>query len=219
MKQDAEHRSAGTAILFFGSLWGLSESLIGFFAHALQRIIPVPGLPAYILFPITLFLLFSLVRQTGNAHTVLGATALAVLLKTSSGLLPSIPWIFVINPALALIAEGLAIWAAAVFMLRRRTFHPVRDITAVSVIWRVFFLLSVALFSPQKGILMKGPFPLAVFILIDPFITALLVSVPLRAMKTTSLQRPAPDFPNMGKQAPAALFLALAAQFGVSLIS
>lgn len=119
MGDHAPHRirDAALTILFLGSLWGAVEASVGGMLH---RALP-PTYPGRLMLAIAMALLAYAVRKTRAPWMPLGMAAVAAPLKLASsvvyGLPPTAPEI--LNPALAIVAEG-AVFAVLSVMLWRR---------------------------------------------------------------------------------------------------
>ena len=50
-------------ILFWGSMWGLTEATAGFFLHLWAVVLP--GLPGFLMFPIAFYFMFKYIRPRG----------------------------------------------------------------------------------------------------------------------------------------------------------
>ena len=98
-------------LIGLGALWGLSEATLGWGMHLLH--LPYRSL---VLFPIGLFLMLYGVRRTGKARAAWQIAMIAALIKLTNLLMPGIfPAYYVINPAVAVLLEGLAVFAFSYF--------------------------------------------------------------------------------------------------------
>lgn len=99
-----------------GALWGLSEATLGWGMHLLH--LPYKSL---LLFPIGLFFMLYGVQATGRALTAIRIALVAALVKLSNLLMPgAFPAYYVINPAMAICLEGLAVYAFSYFAFGHR---------------------------------------------------------------------------------------------------
>lgn len=167
-------------IVLIGGAWGLVEATVGFALHLLRRVVELPGLTGYIMFPIGLFFMLAAVRRTGKPAAALAVAAVAAAVKLASGFLPSVPWIFVVNPALAILAEGAVVFVGARLFRFNRSEAVVVPAVIVSVAWRVAFLALVVLLPVQKGILMKGAPAILSFLLLESAVNGLLIAAACR---------------------------------------
>ena len=213
-----------SAAVLFGGLWGISEATLGYLLHLLGRITPIPGLAGFVMFPVGLFFMLAASRAGGGGSAVLLTAVVAAGIKTASAALPSVPWLFVSNPALSILAEGLIVFTGLrLFTLNRDRLLPAKTL-ALAVGWRILFLLMVFVLPVQKGILMKGTSALLSFLLVESVVNALIITgaaalsartgMPAHGSGGTGssllsvLQRPLP--------AAAVLVFAVAVQLGVS---
>ena len=108
-----------TTILFYGALWGSVEATLGFALHLLRRILPIAGLPGFVLFPIGFLIMLTAARASGYKWAPLAVAAIAAATKLATVVLPPVAPQFVINPALAIVAEGAVVTAGvALFSFR-----------------------------------------------------------------------------------------------------
>jgi hypothetical protein len=169
------------AVLYYGAAWGFIEATLGYLLHLLRRLTPLPGLTAYVLFPIGFFLMLAAYRATGRSISAFLVAATAAAVKLCSVALPGVEWIFVVNPAISILSEGLVVLAALQVISFGRDWSAVPKATAISVAWRGVFLLLVILLPVQKGILMKGATAFFTFLLVDSLVNGVLIGGALMA--------------------------------------
>lgn len=99
-----ERESAASAALLFGSLWGLAEATAGHALHSLR----VPGLAGLLMFPLGFFLMSSAYGRSKNLLSVLMTSWVAASVKLVDVLIPGADMMAVVNPAQAIILQGLA---------------------------------------------------------------------------------------------------------------
>ena len=111
-------RGVWMTVLFFGALWGAVEALFGGLLHV---VLP-PTYQGKILLAIAAALMALAVRRTGRVWAPLGMALIASPLKLFSALVFALPVSApaVLNPALAILAEGGAFALLAGLLLRRR---------------------------------------------------------------------------------------------------
>jgi hypothetical protein len=171
-----KEKSFWRVALFFGGLWGLAESTLGYLLHLLARAALLPGLAGFVLFPVGFFFMFRAYRASGSAAAAPAAALAAAAAKAASALLPGVGLLFVTNPVLAILAEGMLVFAGLrLFGYRPGPLLPVQML-AVSFGWRLLFLALVALLPVQKGILSKGTDALLGFLLVEPAVNTLLLA-------------------------------------------
>ena len=98
-------------VLFFGGLWGLVEASLGYVLHLVPEVLFLPPMSGLILFPVGMFFMVRSSRAAGNGMAIPLTALVAASIKLGSGALPFIPFRFVGNPALAILAEGAVVWA------------------------------------------------------------------------------------------------------------
>jgi len=94
-------------ILFWGALWGITEATLGYVLHIFS--IPLPGLPGLLMFPIAFIFMHRGYDSTQNPMSVLQIAFVAASIKLTDLLFGGLMTIYVINPALSLIVEALAV--------------------------------------------------------------------------------------------------------------
>jgi hypothetical protein len=180
-----------TNVLFYGAAWGVVEATLGYLLHLLRRVTPLPGLTGYILFPIGFFLMLAAFRATGRPIVPVLVATVAAGVKLAGVALPQVQWIFVGNPAISIVLEGLVVSAAAAVFRFDRSPAAIPVAVGISVLWRGLFLLAVLVLPVQKGILMKGTAALLSFTLIDSAVNGLLIGGALWAGLSTERLRSA----------------------------
>lgn len=127
-----------TSILFWGAAWGLAEATFGFVLH--RAAVALPGLPGFVMFPLACLFLERVVSSTGRPSSAFAAALVAAMVKGVDFLVPAHDAIRIVNPALAILLEGLAAWL--VFTLCRRAGVSPGPVAAfvLAFSWRVAFL-------------------------------------------------------------------------------
>jgi hypothetical protein len=113
-------------VLFLATLWGAVEALVG---GVLHRILP-PTYPGHVMLALAMGILTYAVRTTGRPAVPTAMALVAAPMKLLSGALFVLPWTApeVLNPALAILAEGLAVSVLAALFWR-----PGRDAALLPV--------------------------------------------------------------------------------------
>jgi hypothetical protein len=127
-----------TSILFWGALWGLVEATLGFVLHGAA--VALPGIPGLVMFPLACLFLERVVSSTGRPSSAVAASLVAAAVKGVDFLVPNHDAIRIVNPALAILLEGLAAWAT--FAACRRAGMSPGPVAAflLAFSWRVAFL-------------------------------------------------------------------------------
>ena len=184
MEHSAASRVDMTVVVVFGSLWGGIEASLGYGIHLLRRVVNVPGLSGYLLFPIGFFLMASAVAKTHKPATALYVAVVAAAIKAASGLLPAVHWAFVVNPVLAILAEGAAVCLGFAILGRAANRSIVSHGVFASFVWRPLFLLMLLVLPVQKGLLMRGAAFISTFVFLDAAVNAVLI-IPIAARGLT----------------------------------
>ncbi len=146
-------RMAGNPVFFtilvWGSLWGIFEATVGYLLHLL----PV-SLSWLILYPAAGFFMAGVHRKTGRISSVVLVATLCASIKMLNLLLPG-RIDKVINPAVSILFEGLAV-AAVLFALHRLLGErlkspPVKALAALSMNtgWRLLFIVYLFFLVPD----------------------------------------------------------------------
>ena len=173
-KEDTGRRI--TNILLYGAVWGIVEATLGYALHLLGRVVPVVGLAGFVLFPVGLLIMLAATRATGLALAPLGVSVVAAATKAASVAAPGVTPIFVINPSLAILAEGAIVSAGVVLFAFSRPVPTFAGTLAMSIGWRVLFLTLLAVLPVRAGILMKGTTALLYFLIVESAVNAILVA-------------------------------------------
>lgn len=111
-------------LLWFGALWGAVEALFGGLLHLLLP----PTYPGKVMMGLAVGLMAYAVRRTGKPWIPLGMALIAAPLKLFSAVVFALPVSApeVMNPALAILAQGAAFALVAVALQRRPVAVPLR---------------------------------------------------------------------------------------------
>jgi len=96
--------SGASAALLFGSLWGLAEATAGYALHALR----VPGLAGCLMFPLGFLLMSRAYARNGRPTAAILTSWVAASIKLVDFLIPGADAMAVLNPAQAILFQGLA---------------------------------------------------------------------------------------------------------------
>lgn len=125
-----------SAVLFWGGLWGISEATVSYLVHLF-----LPGMGWVFYYPLAYGFIAGACRQTGHPLTALLCAFLSAAIKLIN--LPISPRLdYVINPAVSILLEGLAVWLAFRF-IKSREKPAVRDgllPLVTSAAWRGLYL-------------------------------------------------------------------------------
>ena len=189
-----------SAVLFFGGLWGFTEATLGFLLHLLPRMTGIPPMAGLVLFPIGVGFMLCAVSRTGSPSSAVLVALVAAAIKASSVVLAPVTWVFVQNPVISILLEGLVVWlAVGLFSFGVRTrWVPVQAFAAAAG-WRGLFVLAHIFLGLRWGLMQRGGGAVAQFLLLDSLINAVLITLmvyagtPRRvADRTGSWLRPVP---------------------------
>lgn len=164
-------------IVFWGSCWGLMEASLGYMIHVLA--LPFPGLPGFLLFPCAFILMHKAVTSTGKQDIVIQMSMIAAGLKLLDFMIPGNDPIRILNPALSILMEGVAVYA--VILLRKPI--PLSSTLLMGLLWRGAFLIymvSLSQYGLPAGLVTNGFLVAFNFLVMESSINALLMSATLQ---------------------------------------
>lgn len=136
-----------SAIILTGALWGIAEATAGHLLHTFSL-----GIGWLIWFPMAYFFLHSIYHITQKPKCMLYAAVLAAGIKMINIFYTPRPDI-VINPAVSIILEALAVFAVYSYLLREKSRL---DLTGVHILvfgfaWRILYICYL-LYLPRQWI-------------------------------------------------------------------
>jgi hypothetical protein len=161
------------SIIFWGALWGIAEATVGHLLHIVA--LPIGWL---VWFPLAYGFMGQVYRQTGRPKAIFLTAVVAASIKLVDLLMP-IRIDYVINPAVSIILEGLAVFTAVRISMvkRQQPSAGLGPIAVASVLWRALYFLYAhflppALFeiSPVNGVL-----PLMRFLLFESTVNSFFI--------------------------------------------
>lgn len=163
-------------LLFWGAVWGICEATIGYGLHLAA--VAVPGLPGALMFPIGFFCMYQARKATGKNFAPFYIAVIAAAIKLVDFLLPGYMVIRIVNPALSIVMEGLAVAAVyALFRAPGRVADYAR-VLGMSVLWRVMFagyLYVISLYGLPASLVTSGAGTLLSFLLLESFYNSLIM--------------------------------------------
>ncbi|NLF29189.1 MAG: hypothetical protein GX592_14950 [Clostridiales bacterium] len=163
-------------ILFWGAVWGICEASIGYILHLAS--VALPGLPGALMFPIGFFCMYRGYKSTGKAIAPSYIAAISAAIKLVDFLLPGHVVIRVVNPALSILMEGLAVSGVyALFRSPGRAADYAR-VLVMGVLWRALFalyLFVISLYGLPAALVTSGASTLLRFVLLESFINSLII--------------------------------------------
>lgn len=132
-------------IIFFGALWGILEASLGHLLHYL----PI-GLSGLIMFPLACYLIKQLWAMNQNEADLWWMGLLAAGIKLVDLLIPGLPAIKTLNPAMALLMEALVV-SLFISLIEKRGRSYIPAVFGLSFSWRILFILWGLLIDPISG--------------------------------------------------------------------
>ena len=198
-----------STFLFLGAAWGICEAGIGYVLHRMAVLLP--GLPGALMFPIGYYWMSKAQKTTGEVSAPLEIAAIASAIKLADFLIPGTDPIRVINPALSILMEGLAVTAVCALGLTKR-FPLFFKVLGMGIIWRGMFsvyLYLISMIDLPALLVTSGMGTLLRFVLLESFINALVIFACIRLAVRLPGHRPRPISP---LAASAAILFALSLQ-------
>jgi hypothetical protein len=180
-------------ILFWGAMWGITEATLGYVLHIFS--IPFPGLPGLLMFPVAFVFMHRVYDSTQEPMSIVQVACVAASIKLTDLLFGGLITIYVINPALSLILEALAV--ALVFSLAKKYQRRINfaDSFAMGWIWRGVFLgymLIISMFSLPAGLVTNGWGVALRFWIAESFFNAILIQGYLALSENRKSLNPSP---------------------------
>lgn len=125
-------------ILYYGSLWGIAEATLGYVLHAAElfSFIKISG---SIMFPIGVLCMHKAFTKTNKTHAIMLTSLVAALIKSINIIIPNAT---VVNPVMAILLQGLAVYLIMPSMLKgsEKRLLPLFSMGfAVTAAWRLPF--------------------------------------------------------------------------------
>lgn len=169
------------ALLFWGSVWGICEATAGYILHLAA--VTLPGLPGALMFPIGFFCMYKARQSTKKGTAPFFIAMIAASVKLVDFLMPGYDAIRVINPALSIVLEGLAVSAVCTFFSAPGCIPGYWQVLGMGILWRVLFagyLFLISLFDLPAALVTSGMASLLRFILLESFFNSLIIYAGLR---------------------------------------
>ena len=160
-------------ILFLGALWGVCEASIGHLLHFLPC-----GFSGMFMFPIGFYFMYNAYKQTEKKNAVLWVGIIAASIKFIDFLMPISSPLSVKNPAISIILESLIVFAFVKIYNKKKVFVPS---FVLGLSWITLFTLTQAfVFKPAIGFYLHPLHEILFFILLNAFVSGLLITVYLK---------------------------------------
>ncbi|MFH1879815.1 MAG: hypothetical protein ABIK64_03370 [Bacillota bacterium] len=189
-------------VLFWGAVWGICEATIGYALHFAA--VALPGLPGALMFPIGFWCMVQVRKVTGKDYAPLGIAAVAASIKLVDFLMPGYDAIRVVNPALSILLEGLAVVAVYTVLTAPGRMRDYLKAMGSGVLWRVLFaayLFAISLFGLPAGLVTSGIGTLLRFVLLESFYNSLVICAGLWLAPKLPVWKPLPVKPIMALSA------------------
>ncbi len=132
------------SILIIGALWGMAEATVGYLAHIVS-FFTFCGISGMVMSAIAVYFMRMAVKTTKKVSSIFYVSLVAASIKLFDLFLPFLPVTKTINPAIAILAEGLSVVVAwKVFFSHKKAFSSAMF---TGIAWRVLYALGVALFN------------------------------------------------------------------------
>lgn len=168
------------ASITIGSLWGIAEATIGYVAHVVS-LFTFLGFAGMLMSTIGAYFMKMAVKTTKKANYILYVSFVAASIKLFDLLLPFLPLSKTLNPAMAILAEGLCVFLAWKFFFSKGKIFL--GSAAVGFGWRIIHALIVGI--PTN--LISVPYILT-FVLLQGAINSLLLYPIFKTQKIQILE-------------------------------
>lgn len=126
-----------TAIIFFGSVWGIIEASVGYLLHWLPVSIYISGT---VLFPIVGYILYRAYAITKSKSSLLAIGIVAAVIKAVNFFMPFGSPFKIINPMLSIILESLMVVLVISLVNKDDLMSKIKAMLIASIGWRVLYL-------------------------------------------------------------------------------
>ncbi|WP_409229299.1 hypothetical protein [Gudongella sp. SC589] len=169
------------SIIFWGSIWGIAEATLGHVLHMVSM--ALPGLPGFVMFPVAFFFMRKVYLENRKPQAVFYAAAIAAGIKLVDFLVPgSIP-LRIVNPAISILMEGLAVAMVFAYVNSRDKKFGFMESFFSGLLWRgmwVVYLVAISLFNLPAELVTSGPLIALRFLIMESLVNAALIFVQLK---------------------------------------
>lgn len=160
--------------LFFGGLWGIVEATLGYLLN-----LSTLGLSGCIMFPIGFYILRKGYKHTNEISVIYYSTIIASIIKLFNLFMPISHPVKVINPAFAILLEGLSVAVLVSYTVKSNKKITALNALATSLSWRAIYLIDTFILfyiNIPSRMIQKGPNEyLLNFIIINSIANALII--------------------------------------------
>lgn len=139
-----EKRHNLISIIVIGSLWGIIEATLGYILHILSSL-SFYGISGMIMSTVAIYFMCMAYKTTNKASSIFYVSLVAASIKLFDLFLPFLPITKTINPAIAILSEGLAFSIGLKFFTEEHRAFSLSMFTGIS--WRVFYLIGALAFN------------------------------------------------------------------------
>ena len=127
-----------TAIVFYGSMWGILEASLGYILHSF---VITTNLTGMVMFPLACYFMVKVYQQTDNFECLLFTSAVAASIKLVDLFVPAVPIDRVLHPALCIMLEGVIVFA--IFKVLKGKIAEINfpQTLALCMSWRALYLM------------------------------------------------------------------------------
>ncbi len=168
-------------IVFWGSLWGIAEASLGNLLHLAA--IAIPGLPGFLMFPVAFFFMHKVFDATGRIGSIFHIAGIAAAIKMADFLLPVYLPIRIINPAICILLEGLAVAGVYRIYVTRGQSLTGPATFFMGAAWRTIFLgylFVISRFGLPAALVTEGIQVSLRFVILESFVNSLIIYACLR---------------------------------------
>lgn len=174
--------------LFFGGILGLFEATFGYILHLLPS-----GVSGAIMYPILFAVGMMLYKSTESLKSVYIMTMTATCIKLTNLAIPFLPAVKVLNPAMAILLEGLSVALIVTFVVSKNKSLSLKALLLGSYGWRGIYLMYItSLYFMGVGKLrmfQAGPLAIAEFLSYG-VINAVIIYVAAKVLNAKEIKMP-----------------------------
>lgn len=201
--------------ILFGGMWGFAEATLGYLLNLSSN-----GISGCVMFPIGYMILKEAYNRSKNIGVIYGASLIAGMIKLVNLLMPISHPVKVINPAFAIVLEGISVAVLVSWSVKKNKEIGFGSALITSLSWRIiYFIDAVILFyiNIPSRMIQKGPVEyLGKFIIVNSLVNAILIYALYKVEKSNKISTP--KIPIRPITAVCSVILAISAQIITKLI-
>lgn len=137
-------------ILYYGSIWGIVEATLGYVLHFVGFITGFNSFSGIIMYPIGLFFMYKVFVETKNYYSIFLTSFICASIKLFNIVLPFIPHYHSINPAVAILLEGLSSFVLIRYLNIQGILKNIIKFTFGSFLWRILFISFLTIIDENR---------------------------------------------------------------------